>query len=437
MLVKRFFRVSTKQESRIAMTPAARIQAAIEILEGFQSTALPADRFIRDWFRMRRYAGSKDRAAVAERVFAVLRHRASFAWRMHSEAPRALVLANLLADGVQLPDIDALFNGAGYGPKPLSDDERARLLPEPRGEPPLCAQGEFPAFLEQELSRSLGAALLDEMRAMQARAPVDLRVNTLKATRDEVLVLLRRDGFDAAPTPHAPHGIRIPPRHGLAQLRRHAAFENGSFEFQDEAAQIAAALCGAQPAERILDLAAGAGGKALALAAAMQNRSEIVASDIDAGRLLQIAQRAARAGVTIIGTQTDVPDGPFDAVFIDAPCSGSGTWRRQPEQKWRLTPARLAELTALQGRLLDLGAVRVRSGGRLVYATCSLLACENDDRIGHFLAGHPGVAVRPAAEIWREIGHAAPPPGMGEFFRATPCTTGTDGFFAAILVRAN
>jgi 16S rRNA (cytosine967-C5)-methyltransferase len=420
----------------VPVTPAARLQAAIEILENLNATALPADRFIRDWFRMRRYAGSKDRAAVAERVFGVLRRRASFAWRMQSEAPRALVLANLLADGLPLQEIEALFNGQGYGPKPLSETERAAMLGQPPANPPLAVQGEFPDFLEAELKRSLGDTLLDEMQAMQARAPVDLRVNTLKATREDVLAILRKDGFEAEPTPFAPFGIRIPPREGLAQLRRHVAFENGSFEFQDEAAQIAAKLCGAKPGERILDLAAGAGGKALALAADMNNQGEIVASDIHAGRLLQIAERESRAGVTIIREQPACdtqPEESFDAVFVDAPCSGSGTWRRTPEQKWRLTQARLAELIVVQDTLLEQGAACVRPGGRLVYATCSLLACENEDRIAAFLGERPDFALRPAAYVWREAANA-PPPGMDEFFRATPCTTGTDGFFAAILV---
>jgi 16S rRNA (cytosine967-C5)-methyltransferase len=412
------------------MTPSARIQAAIEILEGLGATALPADRFIRDWFRMRRYAGSKDRAGVAERVFTVLRHRASLAWRMQSDAPRALVIGSVL---VEDGNIDALFDGVGYGPKPLSDDERASVLVPPQGEKPLSAQGEFPAFLEAELMRSLGDTLLGEMKAMQARAPVDLRVNTLKATRNEVLAILRGEGFEAEPAPYAPLGIRIPAREGLAPLRRHAAFENGSFEFQDEAAQIAVALCGAKPGSRILDLAAGAGGKALALAADMNNTGEILCCDIDAGRLLQIEARAARAGVSIIATQTidGAPgEGEFDAVFVDAPCSGSGSWRRSPEQKWRLTPARLCELAGLQDKLLEQGAARVRPGGRLIYATCSLLACENEDHIARFLANHPGFAVQSAAATWRE---AANPPGMADFFRATPATTGTDGFFAAIL----
>ena len=411
------------------MTPAARIQAAIEILEGLNATALPADRFIRDWFRTRRYAGSKDRAAVAEHVYDVLRHRGSYAWRMQSEAPRALAIASVLAgEG----DIDAVFGGAGYGPQPLSDAERVQLDAPPQGEMPEHARYEFPEFLAPELTRSLGASFAANMEAMQARAGVDLRVNTLKATRDEVLKRLWEDGLDAHPTPYAPYGIRIATQDGLAILRRHPIFEDGFFEFQDEAGQIAASLAQARPGMRVLDLAAGAGGKALALAADMQNQGEIVASDIHAARLLQIGQRATRAGVTIIRTQTDVPDGAFDVVFIDAPCTGSGTWRRQPEQKWRLTPERLAELAALQDRLLDIGAARVRAGGHLIYATCSLLALENDDRIEAFRARHPEFALRRADEAWT----GADMPGMAEFFRATPATTGTDGFFAAVFARA-
>ncbi len=412
------------------VTPAARIQAAIEILDGMSASQLPADRFIRDWFRMRRYAGSTDRAAVAERVYDVLRHRASFAWRMQSEAPRALAIAGVLAEGA---DVDAIFSGGTYAPAPLTENERAAIA-EKRDDPPLHAQHEFPAFLEAELTRSLGETLPAEMRAMLDRAAVDLRVNTLKATRDDVLARLRNAGIDAYRTPHSPLGIRIAAQAGLSALRRDPSFEDGSFEFQDEASQIVALLVNAKPCERILDLAAGAGGKALALAATMHNEGEIVASDIDAGRLLQIGARAARAGVTIIRTQNDVPEASYDAVLIDAPCSGSGAWRRQPEQKWRLTPARLAELTALQDRLLALGAARVQPGGRLVYVTCSLLACENEERIVAFLAQHPEFTLRSPKDAWQDATSLPPPPGMDVYFRATPATTGTDGFFAAILV---
>jgi 16S rRNA (cytosine967-C5)-methyltransferase len=417
------------------MTPSARLQAAIEILEALADTGKPADRYLRDWFRTRRYAGSKDRAAVAERVFGVMRKRAALSWRMQSEAPRALVIGSLEAEGLDGDVIAMLFDGSKYGPAPLDAGERTALSHHREETPPPWVRGEFPAFLEAELARSLGRTLLHEMGAMTARAPIDLRVNTLKAARDDVLAELRREGFAAEPAPYAPHGIRIKQHEGASALSRAQAFLEGRFEFQDEAAQIAALLCAAKPGERILDLAAGAGGKALALAAEMHNRGLIVASDNDPVRLAQLAPRAARAGVTIVHEQTAsaAAGEKFDAVFVDAPCTGSGAWRRQPEQKWRLTPERLIELQSLQDEMLDEAA---RSApARIVYATCSLLVCENEDRVTAFLARHPAYVARPAAGIWREVPNTALSSGMGHFFRATPLTTGTDGFFAAVLMR--
>src|SRR5437588_7985119 len=313
-----------------AMTPSARLEAAIEILEALNKTNQAADRFLRGWFRARRYAGAKDRAAVGERVFAVLRHRASLAWRMQSESPRALVIASLVADGRDESEIEALFSGAGYGPAPLDESERAALARENNEPPPLWVEGEFPEFLETELGRSLGDKLRDEMQAMRERAPVDLRANTLNATREDVLRELQEAGFAVEPTPYAPFGIRIVDRDRASQLRKAPAFLEGRFEFQDEAAQIASLLCGASPGSRILDLAAGAGGKALALAASMHNEGLIVARDNDAVRLARLGPRAARAGVTIIERLADseLSKAMLDAVFVDAPCSGSGAWRR-------------------------------------------------------------------------------------------------------------
>ncbi len=415
------------------MTPAARLQSTIEILEGLNVTQQPADRFLRDWFRMRRYAGSKDRAAVGERVFAILRRRASLAWRMQSEEPRALVIASLLAEDATLETIEALFIGEGYGPPALTRGERDAIAAAPR-EAPLPVRGEFPQFLEAELMRAFGAALAEEMSAMQARAPVDLRVNTLKAERGSVLDDLRLAGFAAEPTPYAPHGIRIPPGEGSASLSRAKLFESGAFEFQDEAAQIAALLCEAKPGMRILDFAAGAGGKSLALAAQMDNSGEIVASDIAPAKLRELGLRAERAGATIIRAHRidpDPPQGSFDIVLLDAPCSGSGTWRRQPELKWRLTPASLAERVSLQDRLLDQAAACVRAGGHLIYATCSVLPCENEDRAAAFLARRPDFRLRPASQAWQ----GAAIPGLERFFQASPGATGTDGFFAAIFLR--
>jgi 16S rRNA (cytosine967-C5)-methyltransferase len=377
-------------------------------LEGLQGTAEPADRFIKDWFRTRRCAGSGDRRDIGELVFRVLRQRASLSWRLGREGPRALVIAALLADG---KDLGALFSG-GYGPAPLSQAEQT-LIDTPPKDAPVWVRGEFPQWLEGELTRRFGAELQSEMAAFAQRAPVDLRVNTLKASRDEVLARLTQDGFACEALDVA--AIRCPP--GSNNLNKHPLFESGAFEIQDLASQRAVERAGAKPGMGVLDLAAGAGGKSLALAAAMQNQGEIIACDVRGAALAELERRATRAGVDIIRTQILglPPAGPFDLVFIDAPCSGSGTWRRQPELKSRLTAVRLAELMQTQDRLLTLGGDRC--GGVLVYATCSILPSENQDRVEAFLAENP--------DFHR----------LQADFQASPATTGTDGFYAAFLGR--
>ena len=403
----------------------------MEILDALGATAQPADRFLRDWFRKRRYAGSKDRAAIAERVFAILRHRYSLAWRMGGGDPRRLVIASLLAEG---EDAEALFDGSDYGPAPLDEVERQAIAAPPAGKPPPHVKGEYPPFLEPELTRAFGAQVLEEMQTLQERAPVDLRANMLKTTREDLAAALRAEGFAVEETRHSPWGLRLPSGEGLSKLSATALFTEGAFEFQDEAAQIAALLCAAKPGMRVLDMAAGAGGKSLALAAAMQNQGEITAADSDPVRLAQLGPRAARAGAAIIKSESQ--EGAFDLVLVDSPCSGTGTWRRQPELRWRLTPERLAELTALQDELLSQAAGSVAPGGRLVYATCSLLPCENEDRIAHFLRDNPDFEVVPAAGVWQEAAGTEPPPGLDAYFCASPLRTGTDGFFTAVLQRA-
>ena len=413
------------------MTPAARIQAAIDILAALDQTQQPVDRYLKDFFRARRYAGSKDRRAIAERVFDILRHRARFAHRMGDASARALMIAAVLANG---EDLAALFTG-GYGPEALTAAERERLAATP---PPAPAHvmGEYPQWLEASLLRAFGERLAQEMAALQDRAPVDLRVNTLKAARPDVLAALEAEGFAASPAPHSPVGIRIPPGEGSAALTKSPLFLSGAFEFQDEAAQIASLLAGAQPGMRVLDLAAGAGGKALAMAAAMNNRGEVLAFDDSARRLAPLAERAARAGASCITLAQGRGgplwgDGKFDVVFLDAPCTGTGTWRRQPELRWRLTPARLAELTGIQDGLLDEAARHTGPGGRLLYATCSLLPEENEDRMAAFLARWPGFRGLEAAAAW-----PGKIPGLAQDFRVSPGLTGTDGFYCALLQRA-
>lgn len=408
------------------MTPAARLQAAIEVLTALGGTPEPADKVLREFFRARRYAGSKDRAAVANRVFDGLRHAYSYAFVMQDDGARARVIASLKAEG---EDPAQYFTGENYAPAALTEAEIAALAAPPR-EAPLHVKGEFPAWLEPELQQAFAADVLLETQAMLARAPVDIRVNTLKTTRDSLIDALAAEGFVAEPTPHAVTGLRLDGA-ATSKLSASPLFAAGHFEFQDEAAQTAALLCAAKPGQRVLDYAAGAGGKSLALAAAMQNKGEIVAHDISEKRLAMIGPRAERAGVKIIRTLSapalagEVASaasrmGQFDLVLLDAPCSGTGTWRRQPELRVRLTPERLATLVALQAELLEKSAPFVKPGGRLAYATCSVLPCENDAQIAAFLSRHP------------EFSADAEP-----FFRASPHRTQTDGFFTAILHRTS
>lgn len=411
------------------MTPAARLQMAIEILEGLEKSAQPTDRFLKAWFRSRRFAGSKDRRAIAEQVFSVQRHRARLGHRLGSEKPRALVIAAILEAG---HDVEALFSG-GYGPPPLNDAERTAIAATP-GPAPASVIGEYPPWLEPELVRAFGDGLAQAAAALIPRAPVDLRANTLKAARGDVIAALKADGIAAAPAPYAPQGIRIADE--VAGLSQSRLFESGAFEFQDEAAQIVCVLCEAKPGMRVLDLAAGAGGKSLALAAAMGNRGEIIACDVRGEALFELEKRSARAGAIIIKAlpldrarrQCLEEGGLFDLVLVDAPCSGSGTWRRQPELRWRLTPGRLAELRGIQDSLLDQAALMVRPGGRLVYATCSILPMENQDRAEAFMARQTGFVALNLVESW---GSAPSPPGLAADFQASPYRTGTDGFYCA------
>lgn len=423
------------------MTPGARLQAAIEILDGLANTAQPADGYLRDWSRAHRFAGSKDRAAITERVYAALRHRASLAWRMTADDGRALVLASLLAENESAETIARVFSGEGHAPAVLSDAEQRALASPPAEKPPAHVSGEYPLWLEPELLRTFGDDAPAEMAAMNARASVDLRVNTLRARRDDLLVGLRSLDVAAEPTPFSPLGIRIASGEGLGALQHTQFFQTGAFEFQDEASQLVTQLCCVLPGQSVLDLAAGAGGKSLALAALMRNRGEILAFDIDPKRLKQLPPRARRAGASIIRI-ADRRGGPawgkgkFDLVLVDAPCSGSGAWRRNPEQKWRLTPERLAEHRSVQAWLIDDGARHTKPGGRLVYATCSLLMSENEDVAHAFLARHADFRLVPAAQAWSDAGLPTPAPlGVGEYFRASPYRTATDGFFACIIER--
>ncbi len=325
---------------------------------------------------------------------------------MGNDSPRALVLRTLVASWGMTPEaVAALADGSRFAPAPLSAEELAGLKRALPADAPAFIRGDYPDWLEPQFQRAFGASAAEEGAALATRAPVDLRVNTLKATRDKVLHALRR--FEAVPTPYSPLGVRIAAGVGPSRsphVEAEPAHGKGWYEVQDEASQIATRLSGARPKEQILDLCAGAGGKTLALASAMENTGQLYAYDADRMRLRPIFERLKRAGVR--NAQVLDPgnaealaefEGKMDRVIVDAPCTGSGVWRRRPDAKWRLSPQMLEARLAEQRAVLDQAARLVKPGGRLVYITCSVLPPENRDQVDAFLARHPEFAIVPWA----------------------------------------
>lgn len=428
------------------MRPAARLQAAIDILSDSSEHHRPAATALTDWGRRHRFAGSGDRSAIGTLVYDALRTRASAAALMGSDTPRALALGGLKAQGIGLSDIAALCDGGPHAPALLSPEEVAALSREVPDGAPAWVRGNYPEWLHASLTRAFGDRVVEETRAMARRAPIDVRVNTLKASREDVLKALAP--FGAAPTHYSPVGVRVPPPgHAARQphLESEASHGRGWFEVQDEGSQIVALLSGAQPGMEVLDLCAGAGGKTLALAAQMKGEGRIVAYDADKKQLRPIFERLARSGATNV----EVLDGgddkaleaqgaTFDLVVVDAPCSGSGTWRRRPDAKWRLKPAHLSDRIGEQRAALKRASTLVKPGGRLAYITCSVLPEENGDEVDRFLDSHSGWSVIPTSRLWAATMGTPPPPsadGSSDHLLLTPADHGTDGFFIAVLAR--
>ena len=429
------------------MTPAARAAAAIEVLSDIETRRRPAADAMKDWGLAHRFAGSGDRAAISSLVYDALRRKSSSAWIVGEAGPRAEVLGALRQTrGLDADAIAALFSGDGHAPEKLTEAERARLAAADLSGAPAHVAGDFPEWLAPQLEASFGASAADEGRALAERAPVDLRVNLLKANRDKALSALAY--LAPEPTPFSPVGLRIAVRQdGRAPpLASDPAYVKGLVEVQDEGSQIAALIAGAKPGMQVLDLCAGAGGKTLALAAAMGNQGQIYAADPDPRRLAPIFARLARSGARNVQVrapkgQTDVlPDlkGRCDLVLIDAPCTGSGAWRRNPDAKWRIRPGALEQRVKDQDETLESAVRFVKRGGRLVYVTCSVLRAENEDRIAAFLERHDDFLPVDAAA---QAGAAGMPAladhrsALGPGFRLSPRTTGTDGFYIATLTR--
>ncbi|RTL52837.1 MAG: RsmB/NOP family class I SAM-dependent RNA methyltransferase [Bradyrhizobiaceae bacterium] len=432
------------------MTPAARLSAAIEVLDLIDTQRVPAQNALKDWGTAHRFAGSGDRAGIAGLVFDVLRRRASSAYLLDADTPRARLLGMLrLERHLDTDAIAALCDGSRFAPEPLSDAERKALDSRTLKDASAPVAGDYPDWLDPHLAAVFGDDRVAEAEAMASRAPLDLRVNTLKAKPEKVGASLAHLG--AKPTPWSPIGLRIVLGADARNPGIHAEedFVKGAVEVQDEGSQLAALFTGAKPGEQVIDMCAGAGGKTLALAAMMQGKGRLIATDRDKRQLAPIHERLSRAGVHNADVRT--PKGPDDTlsdihasadlVVIDAPCTGTGTWRRNPDAKWRMRPGALDIRIKDQTEVLERAAPLVKAGGRIAYITCSVLPRENNEQIARFLAQHSGFSVVPPEQVisvlWDKAeGFAAAVRQSAEGVLMTPLRTGTDGFFVSLLKRS-
>jgi len=432
------------------VTPAARLAATAELLAALErEPRRPADAIANDFFRARRFIGGGDRRAVAERAWGVVRQRLRLDWHLGrldlAPTPRLLLAAHLLlAEGGNETALREGFGGGRYGLAPLEGAERrvAALVGRPLvvAEMPDAVRLDLPGWVLPDFAARFGARLAAEAAAMEQPAPLDLRANLLRGTREQAAAALAAEGIATAPTPFSPWGLRV---EGRRPVTATGAFRRGLVEVQDEGSQLIALLADARPGMRVADYCAGAGGKTLAMAASMGNRGRIVACDTSAPRLEGAVRRLRRAGVDNAERHLLVPGdrwakrraGQFDRVLVDAPCTGSGTWRRNPDARIRTHPEDLEELAALQHDILSRAAELVRPGGRLVYATCSLLRAEDEGQMERFLAERSEFVPMPLTALWPAVAPGAAAPGPGPYLLTSPAQHGTDGFFAAVLER--
>jgi 16S rRNA (cytosine967-C5)-methyltransferase len=431
------------------MTPGARLAAAIEVFTAIESERRPAGDALKSWGMAHRFAGSGDRAAIAGLVYDALRRRSSSAWIMGAESPRAILLGMLKRErGFDTDAIGKLADGSRYAPAALSEEEHHELdSTNLAGAPPRVA-GDYPEWLEPHFMRAFGDARAEEGAALSSRAPLDLRVNTLKAERDKAAAML--SGLNPEPTRWSPCGLRIRLSADAKSPAIHAepAFLKGMIEVQDEGSQLAALFSGTTPGEQVVDLCAGAGGKILALAAMMQNKGQLYATDDDKRRLAPIHERLKRSGARnvqvrtpkSVGGELDDLAGRIDLVLIDAPCTGTGAWRRNPDAKWRMRPGALEQRVKEQAEVLDRAVPLLKTGGRIAYVTCSVLEEENAAQVRAFLGRHAAFSVQPSAQVAEALGERAfmfakAARLSDEGITMTPRTTDTDGFFVALLRR--
>ncbi|MEO5321865.1 RsmB/NOP family class I SAM-dependent RNA methyltransferase [Mesorhizobium sp. CC13] len=427
------------------MRLGGRLAAAIEVLDDIERRHRPAADALKDWGLSHRFAGAGDRAAIGNIVYDALRRKRSAGWLVGDDTSRALGFGALLLEWNQSAEaLNQTLDGDKFAPEPLTAAELKSIAERKLKDAPDVVRADSPDWCAPLLERAFGADWVEEGAALAARPPLDIRVNTLKADRDRVIAEL--EGTQAAPTALAPHGVRIPPIDGSGRhpnVQAEPAFQKGWFEIQDEGSQLAAELAGATPGMQVLDYCAGAGGKTLALSAAMDNRGQIFAHDSEKSRLAPMFDRLRRSdnrNVQVVARQSELAElsGHMDLVLIDAPCTGSGTWRRRPDAKWRLTDRQLDVRKAEQSAILDAASTYVKPGGLMVYITCSVFDEENAVQVEAFLARDGAFSSVDHRALW-----ASRFPGKEGAVRfgrqglsLTPKRSGTDGFYFAAMRRA-
>ncbi len=428
------------------MRLSGRLSAAIEVLDEIFARHNSAAAALHEWGRAHRFAGSGDRSAIGNLVYDALRQKQRLAAQMGTDSSRALVLA--VAKSVWGLGVDEIGEAVAekFGPGALTDEEKTALQTPLEGKQHYWIEGNFPQWIGPAFKNCFGDGAAIQGNALAQRAPVDLRVNTIKSNRAELLTEFEKHG--AIEGPLSPDSVRIPAPQGQNRspnVEIEAAHGKGWFEVQDSASQIVSLLAGAKPGDTVVDLCAGAGGKTLAMAAAMNNEGKVYAYDRDKRRLRPIFERLARAGATNVEViPADQPElleemaGTADVVFLDAPCSGTGSWRRKPDAKWRLKQATLDQRIKDQQDVLESGAKLVKPGGKLIYVTCSVLPQENTDQITAFLGKWKNFSLIPVQDIWKQtIGTEVPlsADGKKSTLLLTPASHDTDGFFIAVMER--
>ena len=429
------------------MRLGGRIQAAAEVLEDILERKTPATMALRDWGKAHRFAGSKDRSAIGNYVHDALRCKSSIAFRMDSETPRALALgAAVFYGGQTVGGLQDAFEGDKHAPEGLSNEEQSNLEGTINIEnAPAWIQADVPEWLWPAFENNFSEEAITEGQALTSRPPLDLRVNTIKSDVQTAYEGLKDHGVK--PCEISPVGLRIKALKGdgrLPNIQIEEGYQTGAVEIQDEGSQIVSLLVDVKPGDRVLDYCAGGGGKSLALAADMNNQGSVYGFDIDKRRLAPLYQRAQRAGATIVDVRQPPSEGlkdlvgKMDRVFVDAPCTGVGTWRRKPDAKWRLNEEALVRRNNEQRSVLHSAKGFVKPGGLMFYVTCSMLAEENEAQVYAFLEDNANFTLLSAGEVWEEkFGVDAPKPWSADgcTLTLTPASTNTDGFFFAVMER--